>query len=909
MPKTLKGWSPPSWQVPDTAYFVGEGDEPTDQPPGAQAEYYRLGCGGGGSVWLGSKNRRRLALKFVPAEGLELSEGEILYGQELRNEHIVGVLDVVDLWDHVAWRPAVKLVVMAHCGMPLSTLCRTLKQNGSYLPPMQLRRYAENLINALYYLHQKNLVHRDINPGNVLIETKKFNATAASLQGSIARLGDLGTVTEIGANSPLGLKQDVFHAKPPELFSADETQRRQWAAHPAQDAYAVGKLLEFCLNYVQVLDAQDEASLADLAHLKQRCLAADPAQRPQTTQLMLEVFENKVPEQHRSCRSKTARRTMQLAVFPTQLRQEPSQEMSDCQVFEHSPPPPYKCSTFRSQDCTTAAGNSSCNNSSPEDELHHQGHTNKAHHFQEQCVWETDDISFRCIHDEPASTPSGGSETRRPSDPTVANGGHKPVDRKDLQDTVQHGPQQPTGETVPAQSSPPQQTHDSDSGGQPSGTRVHAQQGVACRRGSVRNRPGGVHRARHARRVGLCLGAWKWLLGVPTLAVVAFLLVRVLGLGSAPESDSQKVAMLIKLLARPGEQLAASIRLVRDYGDQAAPQLARAVDHQNKAIRRRSLRLLQKLEGRAVPAVPGLFRVLRNPKHATYQEQQNVVLVLAGLRLQAQAKSAWQAHAQKSVPLLAQSIDTTNGPKTLLALQALAVSSTPEALDHLSKAVVSDDAALRFLAMRAVVQFCQRDCQPAGAWLVRGIDDPEPRVAMEAASGLGRFGQQAIQPLMQALNHRHPRVVAEAIKSLQRLGPRATPAVPQLIQRLKEGGSLSSVSADALQAIGLTSVEPLIGLLSNQQETVRIHTIQALSKIQPAPVTQLINALGSRYDLVRAGAADALGLMGAKAHRAIGPLKRLARRSDTRGDVHRSARYAFRNIEMAAAAASLASGG
>lgn len=156
-----------------------------------------LGTGGMGTVWLAHDELlyRQVAVKevFPPAE-MNQFERDMLRQRTLReartaarlsHPNVVTIYDVVDD-DDQPW--IVMQLVSAR------SLREIVEQDGP-LPPRQVARVALQVLAALRAAHALGIVHRDVKPGNVLIES---DGRAVLADFGIARVQDYSTITTAG---------------------------------------------------------------------------------------------------------------------------------------------------------------------------------------------------------------------------------------------------------------------------------------------------------------------------------------------------------------------------------------------------------------------------------------------------------------------------------------------------------------------------------------------------------------------------------------------------------------------------------------------------------------------------------------------------------------------------------------
>ena len=137
-----------------------------------------LGEGGMGSVWLAEDPKRkddvrdgRVVLKFLRddvrrcPEAVEQFKASYRKVQQLFHEHICPLLDLGDDPTFGAFQvmPFVK-------GMTLLELLKKEDPEKKGLPPEQVVAILQPVAKALDYAHREGLIHRDIKPGNIMVD-------------------------------------------------------------------------------------------------------------------------------------------------------------------------------------------------------------------------------------------------------------------------------------------------------------------------------------------------------------------------------------------------------------------------------------------------------------------------------------------------------------------------------------------------------------------------------------------------------------------------------------------------------------------------------------------------------------------------------------------------------------------
>ena len=131
--------------------------------------------------------------------------------------------------------------------------------------------------------------------------------------------------------------------------------------------------------------------------------------------------------------------------------------------------------------------------------------------------------------------------------------------------------------------------------------------------------------------------------------------------------------------------------------------------------------------------------------------------------------------------------------------------------------------------------------------LIADLADGGKVARREAARSLALLGPEAkaaVPALAKALDDDEVQVFFWATTALANLGPLAHEATPELIKRLSRGGR-------------------------RYRDQARLRVVTALTRIGPAAVPQLIEALGNESRSIRSGAARVLGNMGPAAREAV----------------------------------------
>ncbi len=120
------------------------------------------------------------------------------------------------------------------------SLAKRLKEQ--VLSPLDAARLVATLGEAMQLAHSRNLIHRDLKPGNVLLAGDP-NATIGQCQPKVT---DFGLVRQLDAES--GHTFEGMVVGTPSYMAPEQAEGRGHSAGPAADVYALGAILYECLT-------------------------------------------------------------------------------------------------------------------------------------------------------------------------------------------------------------------------------------------------------------------------------------------------------------------------------------------------------------------------------------------------------------------------------------------------------------------------------------------------------------------------------------------------------------------------------------------------------------------------------------------------------------------------------------
>jgi len=277
-----------------------------------------LGSGGFGAVYRAEQKAlaRDVALKLLVVDAVHDPAVIKRFKREARTAAQLLDPNIVPLFDYgeatITEKDEEKVLFFAMELVHGPTLRQLVKGSGG-LPLDDALEIGINILRGLAAAHQLGVVHRDLKPGNVLIDLSKRRQNFARLFdfGIASLAGSGGHTTQMSQGGVLGT---------PKYMAPEQWRAKQTA--PCTDVYAFGVI--FCealtgkppipkMELVEMAKAHckgprpeitetqtgDAVPLA-LTRFIQRCMAIDPRQRYGTAREALEVLEAIDTQRHRA---------------------------------------------------------------------------------------------------------------------------------------------------------------------------------------------------------------------------------------------------------------------------------------------------------------------------------------------------------------------------------------------------------------------------------------------------------------------------------------------------------------------------------------------------------------------------------------------------------------------------------
>ncbi|MEZ7132816.1 serine/threonine-protein kinase, partial [Nonomuraea sp. AD125B] len=235
----------------------------------------RIGAGGMGEVWRGEDTvlARTVAVKVLLPGRMQDPGFVARFQGEARAMATINHSGVVDVYDYGVSGDTVYLVMKFVDGEPLDRLLARLGR----IPPQAAMELIAQAASALQAVHDQGIVHRDVKPGNLLVQR---DGTLVLTDFGIARSDLANRLTDAGM--VLGT---AAYCAPEQAEGAPVT--------PAVDIYALGVVAYECLVGQRPFDGDSAVTIA-LKHIREAPPPL-PADIPQPVRALVEIALSKDP--------------------------------------------------------------------------------------------------------------------------------------------------------------------------------------------------------------------------------------------------------------------------------------------------------------------------------------------------------------------------------------------------------------------------------------------------------------------------------------------------------------------------------------------------------------------------------------------------------------------------------------
>jgi serine/threonine-protein kinase len=248
----------------------------------------RIGEGGTAEVFRARDHRldRTVAVKVLRPQYGQDADARARFAVEARSTAALAVANIVPVYDFGAAEDGSLFIVMRFISGP--SLRRVLSERGA-LPPAEAVNLGRQVAEALAAAHGQGLIHRDVKPGNILLD-----------KDGTAHLTDFGIVKALAGADDLTRTGMTFGTA---AYLSPE-QATGGRVGPQTDLYSLGVVLyealagqppfsgddPMAVSYRHAHEAPASLSAAmpgvdpDLARVVMQCLEKDPDRRPASAQ-------------------------------------------------------------------------------------------------------------------------------------------------------------------------------------------------------------------------------------------------------------------------------------------------------------------------------------------------------------------------------------------------------------------------------------------------------------------------------------------------------------------------------------------------------------------------------------------------------------------------------------------------
>ncbi|MEE9126201.1 MAG: serine/threonine-protein kinase [Planctomycetota bacterium] len=264
--------------------LVGEGIEIPERLGEYQIKGV-LGSGGMGTVYRAYQEslEREVALKVLaPKFGSNLTmrkrfRSEARASAAMHHQHIVPIYDYGEAQGHLYF--AMELVPGVSLDRHISSMQR---HHRGFLEPLDAARRFAGVADALALAHKRQILHRDVKPGNIMVHR---DGTLALMDFGISKFLDRPSMNLTSVGGFLGT---LYYSPPEQAAGKDLT--------PASDLYSLGvAIFETITGELPLSGDSTEALLHSLLHEEPRRLRQVSPKAPRDLEAVLEKLLHKDP--------------------------------------------------------------------------------------------------------------------------------------------------------------------------------------------------------------------------------------------------------------------------------------------------------------------------------------------------------------------------------------------------------------------------------------------------------------------------------------------------------------------------------------------------------------------------------------------------------------------------------------
>lgn len=255
-----------------------------------------LGKGGYGDVEKvrSKKNQKIYALKKIDLEKIKNEEEKNLIMDEIKIMKSLNSPYITKYYNHFEINNNKICILMEYINNgDLCKYCQAYKDMGKAIDEKEIWEFLYQSISGLYYIHQNDIIHRDLKDSNFfLTEDKKI------------KIGDFGISAKRKINVENKLEKETIYIGTPLFISPEMIDRKPYGSKT--DIYSLGCIFhELCffklprepfkdennkiiLRDISIKFNEDKYS-EELIIIIKKMLEKDPSKRPNTVQLFKEI--------------------------------------------------------------------------------------------------------------------------------------------------------------------------------------------------------------------------------------------------------------------------------------------------------------------------------------------------------------------------------------------------------------------------------------------------------------------------------------------------------------------------------------------------------------------------------------------------------------------------------------------
>eukprot|EP00003_Mantamonas_plastica_P021883 TRINITY_DN3612_c0_g1_i4.p1 TRINITY_DN3612_c0_g1~~TRINITY_DN3612_c0_g1_i4.p1 ORF type:complete len:646 (-),score=203.82 TRINITY_DN3612_c0_g1_i4:64-1947(-) len=240
-----------------------------------------LGKGTSGTVWKGihEDTEQVVAVKQILREKLHDKKEQENLDAEINIQYQLKHPNIVELFDRIETKEAIYIVMELCSG---GDLAHFIKKRGK-LSETTAQYFTRQLASGLRYIQSRNVIHRDLKPGNLLLVAKEEDTVMKMADFGFARYADASRMVETLCGTPLYMAPEILkgsgYTSKADLFSVGAILYEMVTGEPPYKATTLKELQSKKRKYLERLHTKGHDMSEECRDLIIKLLHPNPLER------------------------------------------------------------------------------------------------------------------------------------------------------------------------------------------------------------------------------------------------------------------------------------------------------------------------------------------------------------------------------------------------------------------------------------------------------------------------------------------------------------------------------------------------------------------------------------------------------------------------------------------------------